>query len=111
MQEREEVVRTIFRVRNFGLAFLIALACGTAPAKAQSWPAHFITLIVPFGPGSASDTVARILAPSISEVLGQQVVVENAGGAGGTIGVSRAAKAAPDGYTVVLGAIDTFAQS
>ena len=111
MQEREEVVRTIFRVRNFGLAFLIALACGTAPAKAQSWPTHFITLIVPFGPGSASDTVARILAPSISEVLGQQVVVENAGGAGGTIGVSRAAKAAPDGYTVVLGAIDTFAQS
>ena len=98
-------------IRNVSLACLIALVWGIAPTAAQNWPTRFITLIVPFGSGSASDTVARILAPSISEVLGQQVVVENVGGAGGTIGTSRAAKAAPDGYTLVLGAIDTFAQS
>lgn len=98
-------------IRNVSLACLIALVWGIAPTAGQNWPTRFITLIVPFGSGSASDTVARILAPSISEVLGQQVVVENLGGAGGTIGTSRAAKAAPDGYTLVLGAIDTFAQS
>ena len=89
----------------------MAFAWSAVPAAAQEWPTRFMTLIVPFGSGSASDTVARILAPSISEVLGQQVVVENVGGAGGTIGTSRAAKAAPDGYTMVMGAVDTFAQS
>jgi tripartite-type tricarboxylate transporter receptor subunit TctC len=66
---------------------------------------------VPFGAGSASDIVARIIVPRVSEVLGQQVIVENIGGAGGAIGVTRAAKASPDGYQVVLGALDTFAQS
>lgn len=101
----------MFHLRNVALACLIALACGTASAVAQEWPTRFITMIVPFGSGSASDTVARILAPSLSENLGQQVVVENVGGAGGTIGTTRGAKAAPDGYTLILGAVDTFAQS
>lgn len=101
----------IFSIRNVVLTCLIALAWGMAPAAAQSWPTRFMTMIVPFGSGSASDTVARILAPSLSESLGQQVVVENVGGAGGTIGATRGAKAAPDGYTLVLGAVDTFAQS
>ena len=101
----------LFQIRNVSFACLVALAWTAAPAAAQSWPTRFITLIVPFGPGSASDIVARILVPHISEVLGQQVVVENIGGAGGNIGVSRAAKASPDGYQMVLGAIDTFAQS
>jgi tripartite-type tricarboxylate transporter receptor subunit TctC len=80
-------------------------------ATAQSWPSHVITLTVPFGPGSGSDTVARIIAGRVSEILHQPMIVENLGGAGGTIGVSRVAKAAPDGYQVVLGAVDTFAQS
>jgi tripartite-type tricarboxylate transporter receptor subunit TctC len=87
------------------------LACSAPTAAQQEWPTRFITMIVPFGTGSASDTVARIFAPQLSEILGQQVVIENVGGAGGTIGSSRAAKAAPDGYTIVMGAIDTFAQS
>ena len=100
----------VIGLRNLGFACLTVLAC-SAPAAAQEWPTRFITMIVPFGTGSASDTVARIFAPQLSEILGQQVVIENVGGAGGTIGSSRAAKAAPDGYTMVMGAIDTFAQS
>lgn len=92
------------------LLFLIAIACA-APALAQTWPARHITMIVPFGAGSGSDIVARIIAARMSEDLGQQVIVENVGGAGGTIGASRAAKAEPDGYTIVMGAVDTFAQN
>jgi tripartite-type tricarboxylate transporter receptor subunit TctC len=99
------------RVGHLGLLIGLALAAGAAPACAQSWPAHVITLTVPFGPGSGSDTVARIIAGRVSEILGQPMLIENIGGAGGTIGVSRAARAAPDGYQVVLGAVDTFAQS
>jgi len=90
----------------------IALALGVAVAAGgESWPARFITLTVPFGAGSGTDIVARIIAARASETLGKPVVVENFGGAGGTIGVSRAAKAAPDGYQFVIGAVDTFAQS
>ena len=101
----------LLRVCGAVFACLAAFAWSAVPAAAQEWPTRFITMIVPFGSGSASDTVARILAPSISEVLGQQIVVENVGGAGGTIGTGRAAKAAADGYTMVMGAVDTFAQS
>lgn len=96
-------------IRSAIIAFL--LAWSTALAAAESWPTHIITLTVPFGPGSGSDTVARIIAGRVAEILGQPVIVENMGGAGGTIAVSRAAKAAPDGYQIVLGAVDTFAQS
>ncbi len=88
------------------LAIIVSL-----PAAAQGWPARHITMIVTFGPGSGSDIIARILSAHMSEDLGQAVVVENVGGAGGTIGAARAAKADPDGYTIVLGGIDTFAQS
>jgi len=103
-------------LHNLGIASLAALALGAGAStaqtsNAQSWPSRFVTLVVPFGPGSGSDIVARIIAARVSEVLGQQVVVENLGGAGGTIAVSRVAKAAPDGYQMVLGAVDTFAQS
>ena len=103
-------MKLLLQARNAALAFLVVLAWSTVPGAAQDWPTRFVTLIVPFGPGSASDIVARILVAPISEALGQQVVVENIGGAGGNIGVSRAAKAAPDGYVMVLGAVDTFAQ-
>jgi tripartite-type tricarboxylate transporter receptor subunit TctC len=96
-------------VRNLG--FACALLGSITSVAAQSWPSHAVTLTVPFGPGSGSDTVARIIANRVAEILGQPVIVENLGGAGGTIAVSRAAKAAPDGYQVVLGAVDTFAQS
>jgi tripartite-type tricarboxylate transporter receptor subunit TctC len=98
-------------LRAAPLVCLIGLLSAATGATAQTGPSHFVTLTVPFGPGSGSDTVARIISGRVSELLGQPIVVENLGGAGGTIAVSRAAKAAPDGYQVVLGAVDTFAQS
>ena len=98
-------------LRQLIIGCMIALASCAGPAAAQNWPSRFISLVVPFGPGSGTDIVARIIAARVSEILGQQIVVENVGGAGGMIGVTRVAKAAPDGYTMVLGAVDTFAQS
>jgi tripartite-type tricarboxylate transporter receptor subunit TctC len=78
---------------------------------AQSWPTRPVTMVVPFAAGSASDTVGRILAARLSEIFGQQVIVENVGGAGGMTGAARVAKAAPGGYQFVLGGVDTFAQN
>jgi len=94
-----------------GIACLLVLLCGVAVALAEGWPAHFVTMVIPFGAGSGSDIVGRIIAAQTSQALGQNVIVEDLGGAGGTIAVSRVAKAAPDGYQIVLGAVDTFAQS
>ena len=78
-------------------------------ALPQDWPTRPVTIVVTFPAGSADDVLARILAPRLSELLGQQVIVENVGGAGGMIGVNRVAKAAPDGYQFVLGGLGTFA--
>ncbi|RJG03726.1 tripartite tricarboxylate transporter substrate binding protein BugD [Noviherbaspirillum sedimenti] len=75
----------------------------SAAAHAQSdYPAKMITMIVPFSAGGPTDTVARLVAQSMSTTLKQQVIIENVGGAGGTIGAARVAKAAPDGYTIFL---------
>src|SRR5204863_6094835 len=71
-------------------------------AAAQDWPNKPIRMIVPFPPGGGTDTVARPLAAKLAQILGQQVVIDNRGGAGGTIGAGLAAKAPPDGYTVLL---------
>jgi tripartite-type tricarboxylate transporter receptor subunit TctC len=73
-------------------------------ATAQNWPAQSIRIIVPFTPGTGMDTIARTVAPKLSERLGQPVVVTNAPGASGNIGADQVAKAAPDGYTVLMGA-------
>ena len=73
---------------------------GIAPATAQNYPTRAITLIVPAAAGGPTDAIARLIAESMTRTLGQQIVVENAGGAGGTIGMARVAKAAPDGYTI-----------
>ena len=70
--------------------------------KAEDWPTRALTMVVPYAAGGPVDTIGRILAARLSEILGQQVVIENAGGAGGMTGASRVAKAASDGYTVLL---------
>lgn len=74
-----------------------------------SWPNRPIRLIVPFAPGGASDIVGRIIAPRLSQELGQQVVIDNRAGASGNVGVEIASRASPDGYTVLLGNIGTMA--
>jgi len=76
--------------------------CLTVPVMAQDFPRRPLTLVMPFAAGGPGDVMARVLANSMSATLGQQVMVENVGGAGGTIGVARVAAAAPDGYTVLL---------
>jgi tripartite-type tricarboxylate transporter receptor subunit TctC len=86
-----------------GTILAVILACGlTSVAGAEEWPTRPITLVVPYAAGGPVDTGARIMAGRLSELLGQQVVIENAGGAGGMTGAARVAKAAPDGYTVLL---------
>ena len=73
------------------------------PLAAQDFPTRPITMIVPFPPGGPTDTFGRIMAASMGETLGQPVIVENVGGANGTIGVARVARALPDGYTLGIG--------
>jgi tripartite-type tricarboxylate transporter receptor subunit TctC len=81
---------------------LVALTALASPVRAQDWPTRPVTLVVPFAAGGPVDTISRIVAARMSELLGQQMVIENVGGAGGMTGANRVAKAAPDGYTVLL---------
>ena len=87
------------------LLFLLAASA----AHAQAWPNRTIRLISPFAPGGGADITSRAIAQKLSPALGQQVVVDNRGGAGGMVGVDIAAKAPPDGYTIVLGTIGPIA--
>ena len=80
-------------------------AAAVSPALSQAYPTRPITVVVPFPAGGPSDVVARIVAESMSKTLGQQMVIENVGGAGGTIGSARVAAAAPDGYTLLAGSM------
>ena len=88
------------------ITLMRAAAClalfGSAFAHAQNYPTKTITMIVPFAAGGPTDTVARLVAQSMGNKLKQQIIIENVGGAGGTIGAARVAKAAPDGYTLFL---------
>src|SRR5689334_366406 len=83
----------------------LAIAAGTAPAQAQAWPERPVTVIVPFPPGGGTDTFARPLAAALGEQLGQTFIVDNRGGAGGTLGAGTAARSDNDGYTLFLGAV------
>jgi tripartite-type tricarboxylate transporter receptor subunit TctC len=85
------------------------LALATAAAFAQTYPSKSIRLISPFAPGGGTDITARALAPKLQAALGQPVIVDNRGGAGGMVGVELAAKAPPDGYTIVIGTIGNIA--
>jgi tripartite-type tricarboxylate transporter receptor subunit TctC len=88
------------------LACSVALALGES-ANAQVWPAHQITMVVPFPAGGPTDVIARVVAERMRMSLGQPVIVENAPGAGGSIGVGRVARASPDGYTLSFGTWST----
>jgi tripartite-type tricarboxylate transporter receptor subunit TctC len=92
-------------LRSFVVASAILLAAAHAnePASAQDWPSRPLTLVVPWAAGGGTDVMGRIMARRMSELLGQQVIVENIAGAGGMIGSTHVAKAAPDGYTFVFG--------
>ena len=87
---------------NRVLAALYVLAA-VVPAAADEWPTRPVTLVVPFAAGGPVDTIARIFGVGLAEQLGQQVVIENQGGAGGMIASARVAKSTPDGYTILLG--------
>ena len=84
------------------LFVIAALALASAPAHSDDYPSRRITLIAPWPPAGAIDAICRELAPGVSDLLGQPVVVENRPGAGSTIGTADAAKATPDGYTLVM---------
>ena len=95
--------------RRFAVWLGLALALIPALAPGQSYPSRPVRMIIPFAPGGASDFVGRIIQPKLGELLGQQIVIENRGGAAGNIGLEAAAKADPDGYTIFLGNIGTIA--
>jgi tripartite-type tricarboxylate transporter receptor subunit TctC len=89
----------------------VAILSAPRSAPAQEWPSRPLTMVVPFAAGGGADLLGRILAPPISDVLGQPVTVENVGGGGGVTGSLRVSRAAPDGYQFVLGTAGTHAQN
>jgi tripartite-type tricarboxylate transporter receptor subunit TctC len=98
-------------MRRLVVAMALTALVGIACAHAQTYPSRQITLVVPFPPGGSTDVAARIMAERMRAPLGQPVIVENIGGAGGSIGVGRVARAAPDGYTFDIGQWDTHVGS
>ena len=89
------------------IAVAAALGLMSGAALAQSYPTKPITLIVPFAAGGPTDVIARIVGEHMSKTLGQQIVVENVAGAGGTTGITRGAQATADGYTIMMGHMGT----
>ena len=85
------------------IAGLLAVSGTIGPAAAQDWPTRPVTMVVPFPPGGGTDVLGRIIGRRLSEILGQQIIIDNVGGAGGMIGSNKVAKATPDGYEFVLG--------
>jgi tripartite-type tricarboxylate transporter receptor subunit TctC len=102
---------TIMRTALAAAAALATLTVAASAQDAASWPNHPITLIVPFAPGGGVDASARLQAAVMGDILGQTIVVENVGAAAGTVGSARVAKAAPDGYTFLIGNSGTHVYS
>jgi tripartite-type tricarboxylate transporter receptor subunit TctC len=98
-------------LKKISVAAIAALTATIATASAQTYPTKPVTMIIPFAAGGPTDVLGRVIAQRMSEVLGQQVVVENVGGAGGMTGSKRVADTAPDGYMILLGTVGTQAQS
>ena len=84
------------------LLAVFGVLAAAGPAVAQSYPTRPITLVVPFAPGGSASTAARSVADKMSETLGQQIVIDNRGGAGGTVATRAVAKSPPDGYTLLV---------
>ena len=97
------------RRRDFITAIAALAAASPTAALAQTYPSRPITMVVPFAAGGAFDVMGRILAARMSEIVGQQIIIENTAGGAGIIGVNRVVNAAPDGYTFLLGSIGTHA--
>src|SRR5436305_5961138 len=98
-------------MRKLLVALALTVLAGAFGAQAQTWPVRSLTLVVPFPPGGSTDTAARIMAERMRVSLGQPIVIENVGGAGGSIGAGRVARSAPDGYTFDIGQWDTHVGS
>ncbi len=93
-------------LKNLKKQLLMAAVCGVAGlAHAQAWPSKTITVVVPFPPGGTTDVLARAVATKLSANVGQPVIVDNKPGAGATLGAAQVAKATPDGYTLLMGAV------
>ncbi len=99
-------MKKISAILWLGAASMVVMSAGVA---AQSWPARSVRLISPFAPGGGADITSRAVAQKLTVTLGQQVIVDNRGGAGGMLGVDLAAKSPPDGYTLVMGTIGPIA--
>jgi len=97
-------------MRKFVLGAALALLSLAGPAPAQDFPSRPLTMIIPFAAGGPTDVLGRIIAARMGELLGQNVIIENIGGAGGMTGSARVAQSKPDGYTMVLGTVGTHAQ-
>jgi tripartite-type tricarboxylate transporter receptor subunit TctC len=98
-------------LKRVSTAVIAALVATSGMASAQTYPAKPVTMIIPFAAGGPTDVLGRVMAQRMSEILGQQIIIENVGGAGGMTGSKRVADAAPDGYSLVLGTVGTHAQS
>jgi tripartite-type tricarboxylate transporter receptor subunit TctC len=98
-------------MRELIIAIALTAFAGIAGAQAQTYPSRQITIVVPFPPGGSTDVAGRIMAEKMRPLLGQPVIIENGGGAGGSIAVGRVARAAPDGYTIDIGQWDTHVGS
>lgn len=97
-----------FRCNCTLLAAIAGCALGAGAVHAQTYPTKPVRIIVPFAPGGASDMIGRVVAQHLTKRLGQSVIVDNHAGAGGAIGVTNAARSAPDGYTLLLGTAESF---